>query len=111
MLYSQPLGLFDAVDNGVLHNLYTVPVGGGPAILRSVSLRCNAGGLAIITVTDGTHTAAVAFVDATAAPNLELVTVELYQPLPIGWSILGEQITGAPVYWGVACGGYQFSTP
>lgn len=110
-IYSELLGSGAWTDLGVNHELYTVPVSQGPAVVRSFTAFTNATGGIILTVTPpGGTLVYLADVDNTAGTQGLSSTVQLYQPLPPG-TVIAAQQWAADVFWSVILGGYQFATP
>lgn len=111
MLYSKTLGAIAIADNGVNHTIYTVPVGQGPAVVRSISIYAQPGCVVLLWAQDPSGSAyALATADNASGTQPLAMTVQLYQPLDTSWELHAEQSAGIS-YWSAICGGYQFSTP
>lgn len=111
-IYSTDLGKAAFTDTGVTHNLYTVPLSGGPAVIRSFSCHANGGaGVIVFLAFPGGPTTYLVLNDNTTGASGKLVTATLYQPIPPGTIIQAQQYAAAALFWNVTLGGYQFSTP
>lgn len=107
-LYSRHLGDTD-FSGGNPVTLYTVPAGGGPAILRSVNIYCVAGaqiGLARNSI-PGIWLAQVNNIPGTVD---ELGIFNMYSVLNIGESLVAVQRAGGGGCT-ISVDGYQFATP
>lgn len=107
-IYSVPLGAVSETAAGS-YVIYTVPLGGGPAILRSSSIQCEAGASGLVYVTVGGVSVGIQWIDNTLGAERVVETLSLYQPLNPGDSI--HLYVPAAGSTNVVCGGYQFSTP
>lgn len=109
-IYSVPLGNADLTGTGVVL-LYTVPVSGGPAIIRSITAFADSGNVGVVLITRSGVTMRVAAADASAIPGTLFESYELYQPLEPGDTISAECFAYSGGNLSFAVGGYQFSTP
>jgi hypothetical protein len=110
-IYSVNLGFGSFTDNDTFNVLYTVPIGGGPAIVRSVCIFASAGtyvGLQIVDADgDGIN---ILTLDNTESETAAQGIYEMYQPLAPGWSIRIAN-TGSVENYSAVVGGYQFANP
>lgn len=110
-IYSQDLGHISVADTAVNHLLYTVPLSGGPAIVRSLTISADTAGAIIVVfvvLPDATGPVVEAFHYAGA--GTEVSQTGMYQPLPPGSEIYAVN-QGSSCYWTVLLGGYQFTSP
>lgn len=111
MLYSTELGHVHVNDGSVLHTLYTVPAGEGPAVVRSMTIYAGpAAEVFVYAVYPDTTTAILADVKNAGAVG-EAITVLMYQPFPAGVELVAIQTGAVSQDWGCVLGGYQFATP
>lgn len=110
-IYSQQLGVISVADAGIVHNLYTVPVSGGPAVVRSASLAMQPGAEVFLFVVDLVpENLILAHHAFGGAGSWDGEVFTLYQPVPPGWSLQAANLGGS-TGWSVILGGYQFAQP
>lgn len=111
-LYSRNLGNLAVTDHLVLHDVYTVPLGGGPAVVKALTLYADAGAWVIVAVRlDGiTPGAYLAMLNNTTGSAEAHQVIETFQPLPPGAKVVAINASSS-TDWSVLMGGYQFLTP
>jgi hypothetical protein len=106
-IYSQPLGGASAASAGAV-TLYTVPGGGGPAIIRALSVHLAPGAHAnVALVRSGVATQIYNNLNSTADDFVDQVST--YHVLEPGDEITAYTYTADLTEWTVS--GYQFSSP
>lgn len=111
-IYSQELGHINVTDTTTFHTLYTVPLSGGPAIIRSLTMQANPGTIVLVRVVfPDTVPALIGYLDNSTGAIRQVQTVQFYQPIPPGTTIQAENNFSTAGPWSVVLGGYQFSTP
>lgn len=107
-LYSRPLGAANL--SGVSDTtVYTVPAGGGPAIVRSATLDLTPGAQAGLYVISGGVVSFIVFGENTGTQDLVVPRDGCYIVLEPGDEIHLDIANG--FYARCTLGGYQFSTP
>lgn len=110
-IYSVNLGAAEHTDTGVVHDLYTVPAAGGPAIIKSIDILCPAGGIIVVGANMPTGTSPrIGWFDRTGLSGFDVRAIDLYQPFAPTSDFFALNI-GTSGYWTVCIGGYQFNQP
>lgn len=110
-IYSKCLGALAFAQDGTDHLLYTVPAGGGPAIIKSVVTRADPASYTVVYV----HTLGsdnwIAYNRVLTGGLIAVTSEAVYIPLQPGDTIHAYGVGGAGLEGMAIIGGYQFETP
>lgn len=112
-IYSKNLGAFHETGVTGFTTIYTVPAGGGPAVIKHVSVFCGVGLEAYVFLNDGTTRYVLIHLNNVAGSGPIDQQSPMFLPIGPGWTIEAQVATDtAPGNEAdVIVGGYQFDAP